>query len=199
LAARENEIQQLRISLAEAEATLASSRAKLAGYESQYKALKAQAQLVPQVEAEYTQLNRDYDVQKRTYESLLARRESAAMGKDVQDSGGAQFRVIDPPRVSTEPVAPRRFLLLAVALVASLGVGLAATLLASQIMPIFHDARSLREVSKRPIIGMVSLLPSDRWVRKRRRSGYLFAGGVGTLIAAFAAVFALAVLIGRAA
>ena len=46
-----------------------------------------------------SQLNRDYDVQKKTYESLLARRESATMGKDVQDTGGAQFRVIDPPRV----------------------------------------------------------------------------------------------------
>src|SRR5207248_319192 len=42
--------QQLRISLAEAEATLASARAKFAGYESQFKALKGQAQLVPQVE-----------------------------------------------------------------------------------------------------------------------------------------------------
>ena len=92
--------QQLRISLADSEATLASARAKLAGYEAQYKALKAQAQLVPQIEAEFAQLNRDYDVQRKTYESLLARRESATMGKDVQDSGGARFRVIDPPRVS---------------------------------------------------------------------------------------------------
>ena len=66
---------------------------------------------MPQVEAEFTQLNRDYDVQKKTYESLLSRRESAAMGKDVQDTGGAQFRVIDPPRVSPQPVAPNRLAL----------------------------------------------------------------------------------------
>jgi polysaccharide chain length determinant protein (PEP-CTERM system associated) len=191
--------QQLKISLADAEATLASARAKLAGYEAQYKALKAQAQLVPQIEAEFAQLNRDYDVQKRTYESLLARRESAAMGKDVQDSGGARFRVIDPPRVSPEPVAPRRIWLLIGALLASLGVGVAAAFFASQVMPIFHDGRSLREVSKRPIIGMVSLLPSDRWIRARRRNAYLFAGGLGSLMASFGAVLALAVLIGRAA
>jgi len=191
--------QQLKISLADAEATLASARAKLAGYESQYRALKAQAQLVPQVEAEYTQLNRDYDVQKKTYESLLSRRESAAMGKDVQDTGGARFKVIDPPRVSPEPVAPRRIWLLAGAFVVSLGLGVLATLVASQIMPIFHDARSLREVSKRPILGMVSLLPSDRWVRARRRNAFLFASGLGGLLASFMAIFALALVIGRAA
>jgi polysaccharide chain length determinant protein (PEP-CTERM system associated) len=191
--------QQLRISLAESEATLAAARAKLAGYEAQYKALKAQAQLVPQVEAEFAQLNRDYDVQKKTYESLLARRESAAMGKDVQDSGGARFRVIDPPRVSSEPVPPRRIFLLIGVLIASIAIGLSASFVASQIMPIFHDARSLREASKRPIIGMVSLLPSDRLVRTRRRNGYLFAGGLGGLLASFAAVFAVAALLGRVA
>ena len=67
---------------------------------------------MPQVEAEFAQLNRDYDVQKKTYENLLTRRESATMGKDVQDTGGAQFRVIDPPRVSPQPVAPNRLALL---------------------------------------------------------------------------------------
>ena len=45
--------QQLRISLAEAEANVASSRAKLANYENQYQSLKAQAQLIPGVEAEF--------------------------------------------------------------------------------------------------------------------------------------------------
>jgi len=191
--------QQLRISLAEAEATLASARAKLSAYEGQYRALKAQAQLVPQIEAEYTQLNRDYDVQKKTYESLLSRRESAAMGKDVQDSGGARFRIIDPPRVSPEPVPPRRIWLVVGAFVAALGAGLVASFLGSQIAPIFHDARGLREVAKRPILGMVSLLPSEQWVRNRRRNTYLFAGGLGGLLASFMAVFAIAVLIARAA
>jgi hypothetical protein len=107
--------------------------------------------------------------------------------------------VIDPPRVSPEPVAPRRIVLLAVAALASLAIGLVASILASQIAPIFHDARALREVSKRPIIGMVSLLPSDRWLRAKRRNAYLFAGGLGGLVASFAAVFTIVALIGRVA
>ena len=54
-----------KISLADAEASVASARAKLAGYQSQYAQLKAQARLVPEVEAEYVQLTRDYEVQGR--------------------------------------------------------------------------------------------------------------------------------------
>jgi polysaccharide chain length determinant protein (PEP-CTERM system associated) len=189
--------QQLRLSLAESEANVASARAKLAGYENQYRQLKAQARLVPQIEAEFSQLNRDYDIQKKTYETLLARREAGMMGADVQDAGGAQFRVIDPPRVSPQPVAPNRIGLLGVVLAAAIAAGLFASLVASQVMPIFHDARTLREISKRPLLGMVSMLPTAALMRLRRINAYLFAGGIGALVAAFAGVFAFAMLVGR--
>ena len=191
--------QQVKISLADAEAAVASARAKLAGLEGQERTLKAQARLVPQAEAEFTQLNRDYDVQKKTYESLLARRESATMGKDIQDTGGAQFRVIDPPRVSPEPVAPNRLALLGIAFVFAIALGVLASLAASQLMPTFHEARTLREVSRRPILGMVSMLPSEALHKARRRNSWLFASGLGGLVATFSAVFALALLFGRTA
>jgi polysaccharide chain length determinant protein (PEP-CTERM system associated) len=186
--------QQLRISLAESEARVAAARAKLAGYEARYREMQSQAQRVPQVEAQFAELNRDYDVQKKTYDSLLARRESATMGIGVQDVGGAQFRVIDPPRVTPQPVAPNRFMLLGIACAASVLIGLAAAFVASQIMPTFHDARALRAVTTRPILGMVSMLPSAAVLRMRRRAAYLFVGGVGGLIASFGAILITALI-----
>jgi polysaccharide chain length determinant protein (PEP-CTERM system associated) len=192
-------IQQMKVSLADAEASVASARAKLGGLEAQQRQLKTQAQLVPQAEVEFTQLTRDYDVLKKTYDSLLSRRESATMGQDIQDSGGARFRVIDPPRVSPQPVAPNRLALLGGVFVLSLAAGLFGSLAASQLMPTFHDARGLREVTRRPILGMVSMLPSDALRRIARRNSWLFAGGIGGLLATFSAVFAFALLIGRGA
>jgi len=191
--------QQLRLSLAEAEAQVASSRAKLNGLESQYAQLRSRATMVPEVEAEFAQLNRDYEVQKKTYESLLARRESAMMGIGMQDTGGAQFRVIDPPRVSPKPVAPNRLLLLGAAFLASIGAGLAASLVASQLAPTFHDAGTLRETTKRPVLGLVSMLPSPALTAQRRKRTWLFAGGTGGLLAVFAAVAAFAALLWRTA
>ena len=190
-------VQQMRISLGDAEAAVASARAKLAGLEAQYEQLKSQAQLVPQVEADFTQLNRDYDVQKKTYDNLLARREAASMGRDVQDTGGAQFRIIDPPRVSPQPVAPNRLALLGIVFALAVLAGLLASLVANQLMPTFHEARTVREVTKRPILGMVSMLPSEALQRLRRRRTWLFAGGLGGLFATFSAVFAFALLFAR--
>jgi polysaccharide chain length determinant protein (PEP-CTERM system associated) len=191
--------QQMKISLADAEAAVASARAKLGGLESQQRVLTAQANRVPQAEAEFSQLIRDYDVQKKMYENLLTRRESAAMGKDVQDTGVARFRIIDPPRVTPQPIAPNRLALLGLAVIFSLGAGLFTSLAASQLMPTFHEARTLREVSKRPILGMVSMLPSEALYRLRRRNSWLFASGLGGLFATLSAVFAFAVVVGRVA
>ncbi|HKW81191.1 MAG TPA: XrtA system polysaccharide chain length determinant [Casimicrobiaceae bacterium] len=191
--------QQLRVSQAEADANVASLRAKLSGYQNQYAQLKAEAQLVPQVEAEFAQINRDYEIQKATYEKLLQRRQSAAIGEGVQDAGGTQFRVVDPPRVAPQPVPPTRLALLGMALAAALAAGLLASFAANELMPTFHDVRSLSAASKRPMLGMVTMLPSETLSRIRRRNRFYFAGGLAGLIAAFTAVFAFALLVARAA
>ncbi len=191
--------QQMKVSLADAEANVASMRAKLNSYETQFAQLKASAQLIPQAEAEYAQLNRDYDVQKRTYETLLARREAATMGVGVQDTGGTQFRIIDPPRVSPDPVPPTRITLLGLAIAFSLLTGLAASFVTNEVMPTFRDARTLHDVAARPLLGTVSFLPSEGSRRLARRRAYLFAGGLGGLLASFGAVLAFALLIGRIA
>jgi polysaccharide chain length determinant protein (PEP-CTERM system associated) len=178
---------QLRIALAESEANVASLRAKASDLEARYKQLQAAAGKLPQVEAELAQLNRDYDVQKRNYESLLARRESAALANQMDAATGlADFRIIDPPSVSQNPVAPNRLLLLPVVLAAALGAGLFVSFVFSQVLPTFPDARSLRELTQRPVLGTVSLLQSPTVISRRRRGLVIFAGGVAALVGMFA-------------
>jgi hypothetical protein len=66
-------------------------------------------------------------------------------------------------------------------------------------MPTVQDAQTLRITTNRPILGMVSMLPTEALRRLRRRSTIFFASGLGALIAAFGGVLAFALLIGRAA
>ena len=103
--------QQLRISLADAEAMsrrcARSSRAR-----SQYQRAEGAGAACAAGRGRICAAQPRLRHAEEDLRALLARRESAAMGKDVQDAGGAQFRVIDPPRVSPEPVAPRPMALL---------------------------------------------------------------------------------------
>jgi polysaccharide chain length determinant protein (PEP-CTERM system associated) len=104
--------QQLKVSLSETEARVAALKTRVAEYQVRYDRLKSAIALVPQIEAEFAQLNRDYEINKKNYEQLVQRRESASLGSEMDNAAGVDFRLIDPPRASPKPVAPNRALFL---------------------------------------------------------------------------------------
>jgi polysaccharide chain length determinant protein (PEP-CTERM system associated) len=178
--------QQLKIALAESEANVAAVRAQLAEYEARFNQARANAQRVPEIEAELAALNRDYEIQKRNYEQLVSRRESVQLAGELDSTSAiVDFRIIDPPRVSPQPVAPNRLLMLPLVLLGAIGLGAAASFLVSLVLPTVHDGRTLREVSGRPVLGSVSLLPSAAFMRRARLGTYGFAGGVSALVAIY--------------
>jgi polysaccharide chain length determinant protein (PEP-CTERM system associated) len=189
--------QQLKVALNEAESNLTSVRARLAEYEGRYSQLKASAESMPRIETEQTQLNRDYDIQRSQYQALVGRRETANLTGKLEDAGVAEFKVIDPPRVSPTPVAPNRLLLLGGVVLISMFAGLAASWLISQIRPTYHDARTLREITERPILGMISMLGGQEQQKRNRKEAFLFAGGLGGLVASYGAAFFLTLLATR--
>jgi len=182
--------ETLKVSLAQAEASVASLSSRVAEYAERYDRLKAQAALVPQLEAEYAQLNRDYDVNKKNYESLVARRESATISAQMQSVAGvSDFRLVDPPRVSPSPVWPNSRVLAPLALIFALAAGLLAAYLANEARPTFYDGRSLREACGLPLLGVVSMIVSEPRRRAERSSMFWFLGGVGALLGTYLASF----------
>lgn len=187
--------QKIKIALSEAEANVASLQGRTAELEARYNQARVASRALPQLEAELVQLNRDYEVQRKNYESLVSRRESAALSGEMDASANvADFRVIDPPRVSSKPVAPNRMFLLAGAFLAALGAGLAASFAASQVFPTFHDARTLRTITERPVLGSISMLKTEGVITGARRRLVAFLGAFGALLGAYGAAFAFLVL-----
>jgi polysaccharide chain length determinant protein (PEP-CTERM system associated) len=186
--------QQLRVSLAESEASAAKLRTRVAEYQSRYEQLKNDMKMVPQIEAELVQLNRDYDIHRKNYETLVSRRESAAISGDMDASTATVgFRLIDPARAGSRPVYPNRLLMLPLTLFLALGAGLFFPFVVSQFRPVFFDARALREITGLPLLGIVSKKLSDVEVAKRKKQMWLFIVGVLTLLAVYGAGIALMV------
>ncbi|HZM35237.1 MAG TPA: XrtA system polysaccharide chain length determinant [Burkholderiales bacterium] len=190
-------IAQLRMAFAQADAQVAALRSRVADLERREAALREQARSVPEREAQFTQLNRDYAIQKKAYDDLVARRESVTIsGRLESTSGRADFRVIDPPRVSPTPVAPNRQMLVPLVLLACLGAGLGAAYLYSILRPTVHDGRTLKRIAGRPVLGAVSLLLNPQTLARRRRSWLWFFGGVGGLAASYSVAIAAVFLRG---
>jgi polysaccharide chain length determinant protein (PEP-CTERM system associated) len=181
-------VDQLRVSLAQSEASVAALTARVAEYTARHERLKGSASLVPKLEAELAQLNRDYDVNKRNYELLVSKRESAAITGEMQAVAGVvDFRMVDPPRVSPYPVFPNRAALFPLALLMSLGAGVGAAYLARELRPSFYDGRSLRDATGLPLLGVVSLNVTEETRAQRRRGTVRFLGGVGAFVGSFIA------------
>jgi polysaccharide chain length determinant protein (PEP-CTERM system associated) len=192
--------QRLRMSLGDAEANVASLRARVAEYEGRFKRTTDLLRNQPQIEAEFAQLNRDYDITKRNYEQLVSRRESAELTGDLDAAGSvADFRLIDPPRASNKPVAPNRLLLLPMCLFLALAAGLGVAFLMSQIRPVFFDSHSLRETTGLPVIGTVTLVPNEARRQKERASLRRFLIATTGLVGAYGiGIAVLALLANRA-
>lgn len=180
--------QELNRLLAGSEVQVAALRARVGEYEARFSRARELMKTAPQIEAEFAQLNRDYDINKKNYNDLVARRESAALSGDLDSATGvADFRLIDPPRASPKPVAPNRLLLLPLALLAALGAGLATAFVASQLRAVFYDARSLRDTVGLPLLGVVTLVQGEAAALKEKVDLRKFLGASGGLVGIFIA------------
>lgn len=168
--------QKLRVSLADAEAENASVRSQVVAQQKRLDEARALAAQAPEVEVEMAQLNRDYDVLRKNYEALVARRESASLGKKVDESLQlAEFRVIDPPRVSTWPKFPGRWQLVLMGLALSLAAGVGAAMVVESAWPTLDEPALLQRLSGRPVLGIVPIYRSKSEQRAHVRGNVLYA------------------------
>jgi polysaccharide chain length determinant protein (PEP-CTERM system associated) len=175
--------QKLRVSLTETEAEVASLRAQLGTKRTALEEARAVGDRMPQVEAELAQLNRDYDVIRKNYEVMVARREAAQLGVKLNESSQlAEFRVIEPPKVSDAPVFPSRLHLACMAVVAALFAGVATTLAIAFLKPTVDSVAALKALSRRPVLGTVSMQIRPEIAPKRRIEMFRFTGAVVLLM-----------------
>ncbi|WP_210395011.1 XrtA system polysaccharide chain length determinant [Motiliproteus sediminis] len=168
--------QELKLSLSREESTVQSLRVRLDDQQQRFESLQLKVNTIPEIEAEYQALQRGYNVTQQKYNELLSRRESAHLSQQAEVSADSfQFRVIDPPRVPTTPVGPKRPLFLTAVLVLGLGAGVALAFVASQVRPVFFSSRQLSSVTGFPVLGAVSVVQELRDRNVRKRTHWYFA------------------------
>ncbi len=173
---------ELRAALSTAEANVAALQVRVDEYERRVQHLKSMIDTIPKVEAEFARLNRDYDINRRNYEELVARRESAKISRDADQSvDDIQFRIIDPPVVPVVPSGPNRPLLFTVVLVLGFALGIAVAWGLSMIRPAFYEQKDLREFTGLPVFGTVALV-MDKKRRMKRKLNAISFGIAGLLL-----------------
>lgn len=162
--------------LSEKETKIASLRRRLVSSEEERDKIEDEARRAPSVGAEFLNLDRDYEVVKKNYTELLARRESAQIAENAEKKGDKiDIRTIDTPEVPSLPSSPNRPLFLSMVLAAGFGAGIGVAFVLSQIDSSFSTTTALQSLGL-PILGSISVINSfDRKPRYWFLSAKAFA------------------------
>lgn len=184
---------QLEISRLEGE--LASMKVKEQSTVRKIVELESKIDLIPQVEAELTALNRDYDVTKSKYFELLNRKETADLSRRAEvSSEDLKFRVVEPPTLPTTPTSSKRPLFLAAVLVVGFGAGIFIAFVLSQMSPMLFRYQQLQAALPYPVIGVVTHLNKEEIVKRNRKKVLVFLLSSSVIFAAFVVLILVDVL-----
>jgi hypothetical protein len=154
--------EQLKVRLVDAESNLASLERQANEATQEETRLTALVRGAPGVVAEYTNLNRDYEVLRKNYDELLARRESMRIGAAADEQADkVKLRIVDAPQIPTTPVGPKRLLLTVFVLIAGLGGGCGVIFLLIQFDSSFYSVQELRAFGL-PVVGGISMQERPR-------------------------------------
>ncbi len=181
-------VQSVQRALNEADVEIAALRARVTDGQRRTAELRKLVDTAPEVEAEFSRLNRDYDATRERYLAFVDRAEKAKVGDQAEETDAVRFEVIDPPVASFEPVAPQRPLLLAAVLVFGIGAGCGLAFLLHLIKPVFNSTRALNEITGLPVLGVVSKTWLDKYQVQQRNVYIRYSIGAATLVAAFLVV-----------
>jgi protein tyrosine kinase modulator len=168
------ELNRTEVQVAEMRQDLAQRTGRIAG-------LKRLVDTVPEVEAELSRLNRDYEITRTRYRELVERRETARLSENAERQGAVKFQIIDPPTVGFQPVAPQRVLLLLGVLAFALATAVALAYALNQIRPVYQNARVLALKTGLPVLGAVSRTWAGNQRVLARRATLAFSAGVSLL------------------
>jgi len=161
--------------LSETKADISSVSTRVQSAQQKRRELKKLVDIVPRIEAQLQQLNRDYEIHRENYNQFVARREKALIAEDVEAGiDQVKFRIIEPPFVPSKPSYPNRPLFdLAVVLLA-IGGGYGFAFLISLLRPVFYHQRDLVKILGGSVLGAVSKFESQGIIDRRRRDVAIF-------------------------
>jgi polysaccharide chain length determinant protein (PEP-CTERM system associated) len=172
--------QNIQLQLNQVDVEIAALRTQIADRRRHEADLRRLVDTVPEVEAEYARLMRDYDVTRTQYNALLEKLERTRLSGDAEQTGTVKFNIVDPPAASYKPIFPNRPLFLIAVLFVGLGIGGGLAYLMHLIKPVFSSAESLAEVTGLPVLGSVARgwLDRDRAMLRAGLKRYVAAAGM---------------------
>ena len=149
--------------------------------------MEEKAKRVPEIEAQESQLQRDFRQLRTRYNDLLKEKQDLELRIDVEGADeSVSLRIVEQPNLPTRPSGPPRLLFMSGMLVFALMSGVGFALVLSVLRPVVLTVEQLRSQFDLNVLGNVSRSLSEEETRQRSVELLMFAGATIMLFVVFA-------------
>ena len=180
------QVSAMKLEIRNIDAEIARQQKNQADTENQINLISTRINSVPGAEVALTALDREYETKKTVYDKLLDEQQKIALNAQATEQQQAQgIEVIDPANLPAKPVAPKRLLLIGMAVAAGLALGLLlAGIFEAPLLLTIQTTEDARHYTGLPVLIAVPELmtPQEARALPRRRRLLLAAGVVATIV-----------------
>ena len=135
----------------------------------------------PQLEEQYSDLVRDYQVIKTQYEQMRSQQATAELKSKAAASAAETYVLINPARVPEDPVEPDRVALMFLGIVLSIAAGLATAYLLNAADSTVRGSLDVVALAHAEPFAHVPTIRSQTEVRRHRLANLGLAAGIATI------------------
>lgn len=182
---------QLNSQLKENQLEISNDSTEMKQLQQQIDTYQHRLNLTPVREQQLTDMLRDYDLAKKNFDDLYAKKTQSALATDLQkDQQGQQFRLIEPPNLPSKPFTPNRLKIALGGLAGGIALGVGLAFLMETKDSSLHSEKDLRARFALHLIVGIPRASSQREQRIRTvRAVLQWCAGTVLLLAVLAAEY----------
>ena len=172
----QSRLENLRNDIQELRQRIASGKREAARLQGIAQGHAARVQAAPALEAQLTELMRDYTTFQEGYTSLLRKSEDSKIAVNLERRQiGEQFRILDGARLPERPISPNRGRINLMGILAGLGVGLGLVAWLEYRDSSFKTDDDIVSTLALPVLAVIPIMTNAGERRAERRRKVLLA------------------------
>ena len=160
-------------------------QAQLEGFKTEYQSLTAQREQLkiklaayekrlqesPEVERNYSLLNRDYQNSVARYQEIKKKQNEAQIGQELEkERKGERFSLIDPPELPEQPIKPKRPALIFLGLFLSIAAGVGYAAIGESMDSSVRGARGVANLLEAPPLSVIPYLRNSEDIARAQKT-----------------------------
>jgi polysaccharide chain length determinant protein (PEP-CTERM system associated) len=191
--AAQTRLENMRNDIQELRQRIASGKRETARLQEVAQGHAARVQAAPGLEAQLTELMRDYNTLQEGYTSLLRKSQDSSIAVNLERRQiGEQFRILDGARLPERPVSPNRLQINLLGILAGLGIGLGLVALLEYRDTSFKTDDDIVTTLALPVLAVIPAMTNAGERRAHRRRKVLVAASASIGCIALAAAVMVA-------